>query len=93
MADERMLILLKQKSVGCTLRKQPPELTRWFYDTLSLYSLLWIRPDKDTVPLKGYLNELFGFLKFVALPNGIDRKQDLIENKWPVLKAKIDALS
>lgn len=92
MADERMLILLRQRSVGCTLRKQPPELTKWFYDALSVYSVLWVRPDRDQVPVKGYLNELFGYLKFVALPNGIDRKQDIVSGKWPQLKAKIDAL-
>lgn len=92
MADERMLILLKQRSVGCTLRKQPQALTAWFYEALSIYSVLWVRPDSSLVPVKGYLNELFGYLKFVALPNNVERKQDIIDNKWPLLKTQIDAL-
>lgn len=92
MADERMLILLKQKSVGCTLRKQPADITKWFYDTLSIYSQLWVRPDREEVPLKGYLNELYGYLKFVALPNSVDRKKDLIDTKWPQLRDKITGL-
>lgn len=92
MSDDRILILLKQKSVGCTLRKQPKDLTEWFYATLKIYSMLWVRTDRDLVPVKGYLNELYGMLKFVALPNTADRKRAIILDKWPLLRAKIESL-
>lgn len=92
MSDERMRVLLSQRSVGCTLRKQPAEITKWFYDALIIYGNLWIRPDRDQVPVKGYLNELFGYLKFIALPNNITRKQDIIATKWPPLRDAIALL-
>jgi hypothetical protein len=92
MADERMITLLKQKSVGCTLRKQPEDLTAWFYVALKIYGELWIRPDKDTFPVKAYIEDLFTYLKFVALPNNSGRKRDLILTKWPTLRDKIAAL-
>lgn len=92
MSDERMRVLLAQKSVGCTLRKQPPDITKWFYDALIVYGHLWVRPDRELSPVKVYIEELFSLLKFVALPNNVTRKQSLIATKWPVLKEKIDLL-
>lgn len=93
MADERMILLLKQRSVGCTLRKQPAHLTKWFNEALIIYGSLWMRADKDDVPVKGYLNELYGYLKFIALPNNITRKEDLVNSKWPSLRDRIAALN
>lgn len=92
MSDERMLVLLKQRSVSCTLRKQPAELTKWFYEALKIYSELWVRSDRADNPVKSYLNELYGYLRFVALPNNIERKQEIIDSKWPGLKDKISSL-
>lgn len=91
-SDDKIIVLLKQRSVRCTLRKQPKELTDWFYQALKIYSFLWVRSDKDKPPVKGYINELFTLLKFVALPNNNDRKRAKIDEKWPSLKEKIDAL-
>lgn len=92
MSDERMVTLLKQRSVSCTLRKQPQDLTKWFYDALVIYGHLWVRPDKESNPVKSYIEELFGYLKFVALPNNVSRKQSIILTKWPTLRDKINQL-
>jgi hypothetical protein len=92
MVDERLLVILKQRSTGCTLRKQPQELTRWFYEALDIYGKLWVRPDKDQHPVKSYINQLFTLLKFVALPNTPSRKKGKIEQKWPELRDKISSL-
>lgn len=91
-ADDRLVVLLKQRSVRCTLRKQPQDLTQWWYAALSIYSTLWVRPDKNDVPVKGLLNEIFTLLKMVALPNNAERKRAQIDEKWPSIKERIDAL-
>jgi len=92
MSDERIIVLLRQRSVRCTLRKSPHDISKWFYDTLKLYSDLWVRPDKDMEPIKGVINEMFTLLKFVVLPNSIPRKRNFIATRWPAVKERFDAL-
>lgn len=92
MADERIMVLLRQRSVKCTLRKQPQELTRWWYEALNQYSLLWVRPDKDVQPVRSILTEIFTLLKLVALPNNPERKKAQIDSKWPLLLERINAI-
>ena len=92
MADERMITLLRQRSVRCTLRKSPPDISQWFYDTLKLYSILWVRPDKGTQPIKGVLDDAYSLLRFVALPNNVERKRDLIETRWPPLRERFNTI-
>lgn len=91
-ADQRILDLLRQKTTQCTLRKQPHDLTKWFYQALEVYSRMFIRPDKNDPPVKPLMDQLFAMLKFVALPNTPERKYDLIKERWEYLFSQITAL-
>ena len=88
-ADARIQALLVLPGVPCTLRRQPRHLTVWFYEALRQYSLLWVRKDREDEAIAGLLQEIFTLLKFVALPNNIDRKEAALETKWPSLEARI----
>lgn len=90
--DDRIAVLIRQRSVKCTLRKQPAALTAWWYEAMAIYSALWTRPDKNDQPLRSILTEIFTLLKFVALPNNPERKKAQIDTKWPGLKERINVL-
>ena len=90
--DERLVVLLKQRSVRCNINKSHPLLRGWFIENVKLYNILWARPDNGVQPLKSILDYFFTLLKFIALKNNKGRKLDLLERKWPALKERIDAL-
>lgn len=88
-ADPRLTALLAEKQVGCTLRKQPKPLTHFFYLRLKDYSLLSERPDRADQPVSGLLDRLYTFLKFVGKPNDVWRKEALVRDQWPALRADL----
>ena len=90
--DDRVKVLLMQRSVQCTIRKSPKYLQVWFRLALEIYNQLWERLDKGVPPVKGILNELFTMIKYVALPNNLERRIKLVDEKWLPLKEKIDGL-
>lgn len=90
--DDRLIRLIADRSVHCTLRKQDQRITRWWRERWDEYNRIAAREDASESQTRTVLDRLFGILKFVALPNGDIRKQELIARDWPALEAEIKAL-
>lgn len=91
--DERLRILLLQRSVRCTIRKSPYPIPVLFKEMFDVYNGLYMRPDKElNVVLKSIINDLFVVIKYVALPNNTTLRLKLIEKRWPKLQERIASL-
>ena len=83
---EKVKLLLKERDVGCTLRKQPKAITEFFYARLAEYSRVVSHPLAHSEPRKSLKHRLFTFLKFIGKPNDVWRKEELIRDRWPELQ-------
>jgi len=91
--DERLRVLLLQRSVRCNIRKSPYPIPFWFKEAFDMYNGLYMRPDKDSnLVVKGILNDLFTLIKYVALPNQTNLRLKMIEKRWASLQARVAAL-
>ena len=90
--DDRMMRLIADRNVHCTLRKQNQNLTWWWRGRLDEYTKLLARSDHGDPAVVDVVNRLFTMLKFVASPNNESRKQELIAQDWPSLEKAIRSL-
>ena len=91
--DERLRVLLLQRSVRCNIRKSPYPIPIWFKKAFDVYNGLYMRPDKESnAVVRGILNDLFVLIKYVALPNKTNLRLKLIEKRWVPLQVRIAAI-